>query len=259
MNITSKHSLLWLMLFALLLEGCISGDKFIYMQRKEGNVPAVSPAETYTFAEYTYRIRPKDVLAIQFISTKPSKFTSDKIIEPAGQYILSDTGTIALPVLGVLKLDGMTTSEASHFLQQKINDFFEDVYVQVQSQGYAITLLGEFRQQGMLKVTQERITIYEAIALGGDITDIGDRTQVRLIRRIENSNEAESFHLDLTNDNILSSPFFYLHPDDVLHVKPMRNVKGKQIAQRDIMFYFSFLNVAVFLITIANFIRIGSR
>lgn len=233
-------------LLILAFTGCINPKKLIYLQNKQGNVPATQNPETFTIPSYTYKIRPKDVLNIQIITYVSSKFSTDKFLPPSDKYVVSDTGTVAFSNIGAVHVAGLTNEEASIRIQQRINEVFDDVYVQVRSLGFTVTLLGEVQQPGTKQVEKDQITIYEAIALAGELSDIANREKVRLIR--QSNGKAQSIYLDLTNDKLLSSPYFFLEPGDIIYVQPIGKLKSRSVASQDATLYLLAVN-SLFVIT----------
>jgi polysaccharide export outer membrane protein len=241
-------------LILLVFTGCVNPKKLIYLQNKEGNLPAAQHPETFTIPVYTYKIRPKDVLNIQIITYVSSKFSTDKFLPPSDKYVVSDTGTVAFSNIGAVHVAGLTNEEASLRIQQKINEVFDDVYVQVRSLGFTVTLLGEVQQPGTKQVEKDRITIYEAIALAGELSDIADREKVRLIRQ-SNNGKAQSIYLDLTNDKLLSSPYFFLEPGDIIYVQPVGKLKSRSIASQDATLYLVIVNSLFVIANVINILR----
>lgn len=240
-------------LIVLVSTGCVNPKKLIYLQNKQGNISATQNPETFTIPTYTYKIRPKDVLNIQIITYVSSKFSTDKFLPPSDKYVVSDTGTVAFSNIGAVQVAGLTNEEASLRIQQKINEVFDDVYVQVRSLGFTVTLLGEVQQPGTKQVEKDQITIYEAIALAGELSDIANREKVRLIR--QSNGKAQSIYLDLTNDKLLSSPYFFLEPGDIIYVQPIGKLKSRAIASQDATLYLVIVNSLFVIANVVNILR----
>lgn len=234
------------LLLVVALSSCINSRKLIYLQSKEGNVPATSSPQSFNIPTYTYTIRPGDLLNIQIITYVPSKFSADKILPPSDKYIVSDTGTVAFANVGAIRVAGLTTEKASLAIRERLNEIFDDVYVQVVTLGFTITVLGEVQAPGTKQIEKDRVTIYEAIALAGEMTDVANREKVRLIR--QNNGKAQSVYLDLTNDKLLNSPYFFLEPGDIIYVQPEGKLKARSIASQDATLYLVFTN-SLFVVT----------
>ena len=137
-------------------------------------------------------------------------------------YLVSNDGTINFPILGRIKVVGLTKDECEDMILEKIRPYMaesERPIVTVRQANYSITVLGEVGSPGTIQVSREKINIYEALAQAGDLTVYGIRDRVKLIR--ENANGEREIHmLDLSDANIMNSPYFYMQQNDILYVEP---------------------------------------
>ena len=136
-------------------------------------------------------------------------------------------GNIDLPLVGKVRISGLTTTAAKDTLTQKLEKFLQVPSVRIYIQNFRITILGEVNKPGMFNVTNEKINIPEAIGLAGDLNIYADRKGITLIR--ENANLKEYITIDLTNRELFSSPYFHLQSGDMLYIPP---VQGR-VAQSD--------------------------
>ena len=137
-------------------------------------------------------------------------------------------GNITFPRLGKIVAKGKTKKELSDEIQIKLLPYLKDPIVNIRFINYRISVLGEVGRAGIIPVSNEQISILEAIATSGDITIYGNKKNVMLIR---DSSGIKQFHrLDLTNNSIFKSPYFYLQSNDVLYVEP---IKSKAIVGSD--------------------------
>lgn len=188
---------------------------------------------------YDARIMPKDILtitvsaeeadaAIPFNLTVPNSISqgtrSSLTQQPVLQnYLVDNDGNIDFPRIGRIKLGGLTKSEAEKYIEKKIKPYFSssagNVIVTVRMVNYKISVLGEVARPGMYTVTNEKISIFEALAQAGDLTIYGVRDNVKLIR--EDANGQKSIQvLDLNDANLLNSPYYYLQQNDIVYVEP---------------------------------------
>jgi Mrp family chromosome partitioning ATPase/protein involved in polysaccharide export with SLBB domain len=197
-----------------------------------------------TTAFYDARIMPKDQLNIHVYTITPeasapfnmgsvsvgSSNTGGSSASSGGSqsYLVSNDGTINFPVLGRIKVVGLTKDECEDMILEQIRPYMapsEKPIVTVRQANYTITVLGEVGSPGTIQVTREKINIYEALAQAGDLTVTGKRVNVKLFR--ENANGTRELHLlDLTDANIMNSPYFYLQQNDMIYVEP--NIVKKQ-------------------------------
>ncbi|GAA4278921.1 polysaccharide biosynthesis/export family protein [Aquimarina mytili] len=133
-------------------------------------------------------------------------------------YLIDEEGNIDFPVLGKLKISGLTRIEAKEMIKEKLKVYINDPIVSVRLQNFKITVLGEVSSPGAYTIPNERVTIIEALGMAGDLTIKGKRANVMVIRENEGVN---TYHrVDLTSKTIFESPVYYLAQNDVLYVEP---------------------------------------
>ena len=147
-------------------------------------------------------------------------------------FTISQEGTIDIPNVGKIHVLNQTIEEAKETILKVAENYLINPFVVVKLANFEFTILGEVNTPGKYPVYEEGITIYDAIAMGGDITDYGNLTKVKLIR--SNKNKKQIYHLDLTSSNILTSDFFYLRNNDLIYIEPLE-FKGFRKAQSQII------------------------
>jgi polysaccharide biosynthesis/export protein len=170
----------------------IKGDKLLI------NVSSMSPTEDAFFN------------AIAISGAKGENASS------VGGYFVQQDGTIFLHRLGVVKVEGLTRRELSKKIETNLLPFLKDPIVQVNFLNHKLTLLGEINKPQVLNLPEEQISILDAIVLSGDITPLGTRNNITIIR--ENGNEKEVKHINLEDHSIFSSPWYYVKPNDIILV-----------------------------------------
>ena len=133
-------------------------------------------------------------------------------------YIVDKEGYIDFPVLGRIKVDGITRNQLSELLKEKLSTYLKNPIVTIQFLNFKVTVLGEVKNPGSYKVTTERISLLDALGMAGDLQISGKRKNVLLIR--ESGNEKQFARIDLTSSDFVDSPFFYLQQNDVIYVEP---------------------------------------
>ncbi|WP_378187979.1 polysaccharide biosynthesis/export family protein [Aquimarina sp. W85] len=137
---------------------------------------------------------------------------------PQPTYLIDEQGNIDFPVLGKIKVAGMTRVQVKEMLQEKLKIYIKDPIVNVRLKNFKITVIGEINRPGSYNIPNERITIIEALGMAGDMTITGKRTNVMVIRENDGVN---TYHkVDLTSKDIFDSPAYYLAQNDVLYVEP---------------------------------------
>ena len=133
-------------------------------------------------------------------------------------YLVNPDGIIFFPVIGELKVGGLTTKELNIKLRKILESYIKSPIVNIRLTNFKVTVLGEVARPGSYSVQNERISVIEAIGLAGDLTIYGERENVILIR--EQNGKRISVKIDLTNNQLFDSPYFYLSQNDVIYVKP---------------------------------------
>ena len=160
-------------------------------------------------------------------------------------YLVNSQGNINFPVLGEIKLEGLTLTEAGNLIKSKLAEHVADPIVNIQFVNFRITVLGEVLRPGQFPVTNERVTILDALGLAGDMTAYGRRDNVLLTRN--NNGKLEFARINLNSDEVFKSPYFYLQQNDVIYVEPNT---VKSISSQDIPLYLSSLSTLATLVTL---------
>ena len=135
-------------------------------------------------------------------------------------YFVDDAGYIDFPVLGSLDVGGLTLSEIKEMIAGRLADgYLKDPVVNVRFLNFKVTILGEVNTPGLLRLSNKRVTLLEALGMAGDLTDYANRTNVLIMR--EDNGERTFARLNLQNEDIFSSPYFYLEQNDVIYVEPI--------------------------------------
>lgn len=182
-----------------------------------------------------YQLQPKDELYIQissqddpgaklFSATGSEQFVNIGTIQPYGaslsSYTVDKNGFIQLPVIGLIPVKDKTTVEVSEIITKTLKKILSQPMVSVKLVNRYVTVLGEVLRPGHYNYSQDKVTIYDAIGLAGDITDYGNRDKVILIRN-ENGKNIR-IPVDLTQGDILASSSLYIRPNDIIYVKPLQ-------------------------------------
>lgn len=169
---------------------------------------------------------------------------------PTSSYLVDEAGNIHFPGLGILKVAGLTKAELYKLLQEKLADKLQNPYFIIRLSSYKITMIGEVSRPGQFTIPNERVSLLEAIALAGDLSPYGRRDNVLIIREI---NGQRSYHrLDLRKPEIMSSPYFYLQPNDVVLVDMNKNkaAANDQVTVRNISLATGVISVIAILISV---------
>ena len=256
------HSLFIASLCALLLSGCSSYKNVPYLQDAEvvNNLQKELPM-------YDAKIMPKDLLTITVNTTIPeaaapfnltvqsaynvAKSNSLNGQSALQQYLVNNDGSIDFPVLGRLQVGGLTKSEAENLIREKLGAYLKETpIVTIRMANYKISVLGEVTRPGMFTINNEKVNIFEALAMAGDLTIWGQRNNVKLIRE-DAEGQREIINLNLNKADIITSPYYYLHQNDILYVTPNKTkAKNSDIGQSTSLWF----SATSILVSIANLI-----
>lgn len=215
-----------IVLIVLMFLSCVSKKDIIYFQNDEINQSIVSNS-------YITIIKPDDVLhititALDVAAVRPFNLSavtystsSNSAIGVAQQqtYLVDTQGEIDFPVLGKLKIGGLTREELIKFLKAKLDpDYILSPNINVRISNYKITVLGDVKLPGSYLIPNERITILEAIGLAGDLNISAERKNI-LVQR-EEDGEKVQYRVNLLSNKLFTSPVYYLQQNDVVYVEP---------------------------------------
>lgn len=146
-------------------------------------------------------------------------------------YLVNNDGDIIFPVLGKIHVEGLTHNELAAMLEKRLVDegHIRDPRVTVKLMNFKVCVLGDVAKPGELLVTGERLTIFEALSMVGDLTIYGQRYNVTVVR--EENGQRIVGEIDLSSKDVFNSPYYYLHQNDVVYVEP--NMRRKKLAARD--------------------------
>lgn len=216
-----------LLISIVFFSSCVSKKRLTYLQDTEPGL-----LETYKLKRTNYQVQPNDILDItvrSFDEEATQIFNSDQVNNlNAGDLIFYLTGfsvdlegNIEMPVIGKVQVLGKTIDEIRMLIEQKLNNYFKEgaVYISVQLAGIRFSVVGDVNKPGKYVIFQNQVNIFEALAQAGDITIVGDRRQVQIVRQTPEG--VVTFDLDLTNKDVLTSPSYFIQPNDIINVKPL--------------------------------------
>ena len=133
-------------------------------------------------------------------------------------YRVDEEGYIEMPVLGKLHVAGLVRAEAENLIKSALEKQVLNPMVQVNLVSAKVSVLGEVAHPGTVSISNGRLTVLEALAAAGDMTPYGRRDNLLITREV--NGKMEFARLDLTKDNLLTSPYYYLQQNDVIYVSP---------------------------------------
>ena len=184
-----------------------------------------------------YLIRPHDLLYIRISGEDPQTTEFLNLTESSGNlfsagnldlitYEVDDSGEINYSHLGRIRVEGLTVDQVATEIQSRINRFIEGTSVFVKLVERNVTVLGEVANPGRHPMLRCRITLLEALGAAGDLTDFGNRRNVKILRETRDGTVVA--YLDLTDPGLVTSPWYYLQPHDIIYVEPIAGIYGKK-------------------------------
>jgi polysaccharide biosynthesis/export protein len=137
-------------------------------------------------------------------------------------YLVDEEGNVNFPFVGNINVASLTTAQASEKIQKALSDYVSNTSVTVKFVDNQVTIMGEVNRQGVFPFIQDKLNIYEAIGLGGGITRYGDRKSVIVIRNVED--KIIHYRLNLSDSKIASKDYYYVMPNDVVIVEPLKDI-----------------------------------
>ena len=254
---------LWLLLLPLLLAACQSYKEVPYFQ----NVEVVNEVEQQEKL-YDAKIMPKDLLTIVVSCTNPelaipfnltvasnagiavstsSYVTTQPVLQP---YLVDNEGNINFPVLGELKLGGLTKREAEQLIIDKLKPYMKETpIVTVRMVNYKISVIGEVTRPGTFTISNEKVNLLEALAMAGDMTVYGLRDNVKLIREDANGKQ-QIVALDLNKAETILSPYYWLQQNDIVYVTPNKAKARNSDVGNSTSLWFSATSILVSVVSL---------
>lgn len=242
--------------FLAVLFSCASKKDMIYYQ----DVDALDTQEKSN--SYEIKIQPDDLLmilvsaedpeiAIPFnITTNVTSAANPDVmgIQSSQLYLVDAQGCIEFPVLGKLKVNGLTRSEFLSSIQNKIANYIKNPIVNLRIMNFKVSIQGEVTTPGTYPISSERITLIEALSRAGDLTVYGKRNNILIIREIDG---IKSYNrVDITKAGFMNSPFYYLAQNDVVYVEPNQNKINVAAVNPSTGLIFSVVSILITLTTL---------
>lgn len=213
---------LLIVIVILTVSSCASKKELVYFQGDQQS--------TTKYEEYIPKIQSSDMLAISVSAadikaTEPFNQQSVYQVNSGVQnnpyakvYTVDENGYINYPLIGNVKVGGLTRTEAENELKAKISKYIVNPGVNINFTNFRISVLGEVAKPGNFTIPSERVSILDALGMAGDLTINGVRNNIMVIR--EQNGQKQTYNVDLTSKEILNSPVYYLAQNDVIYVEP---------------------------------------
>ena len=238
-----NHKGLLLLFLPLVLFSCVTSKRVNLLQEPGKNgIPHY--ADTLSYEDYELRIGDRLYVYVYSVDERIDKMfnasgggvSSSQMRQSMGgaggsydlyTYLVQDDGTIDFPMVGNIPVRGMTTREVKRYLEKELSSFikgygdYQMMSVEVNIVRRSFSVISD-RGSGTFNIQKEKVTIFEALAMAGDIGDFGDRSKVRIVREKEGSTFVKEF--DVRSKDIINSEFYYIEPNDVIYIQ---RIKGQ--------------------------------
>lgn len=211
------------LLFLVLNFGCASKKNFIYFQDQK---------TTQSKSKFELKLAKGDLLNIQVFGCDEESIKIFNIPSSTSQssnrgyyvgatvpqgYLVNNEGEIDFPVIGKIKLEGITLDNAVEIIKSKLSFYLKEPKVNIQIQNFKITVLGDVKNPGTIQVPNEKITLLEAIGIAGDLNITALRKNIIVLR--DEGSSKKQYRVDLTNKEFIDSQVYYLQQNDVIYVE----------------------------------------
>ena len=246
----------FLLLFSVVVFACsCNQQKHRYLQVD----PKTAQQETiYQKTLEEYHLQPNDILYVKVLTEKEEFANMFDVAQGQQQmntisgsflyfsgYPVDITGNIVMPLIGKVQVEGLTTAEIEKVVHEKVSKIVYDSQVVVRLAGFRINILGEVKSPGEYVVYREHATVMEALSLAGDMNYYGNRKEIMIMRSTKEG--FVTYTIDLTDRKALSSPIFYLQPNDQIYVQPLPRTIFR-VNLTDIVTYLSAISSSLALV-----------
>lgn len=250
------------------ISGCVPNRKVVYLQKDDlhkKDVVLDSVVRTHDLRIYEYRIQPLDILSIRFESLTEEDFDFVTRLYPNVQqttsggnagsqlingFVVDNNGDIEFPVAGKIHLAGLTIFQASQTMQDVFRPFLKNPVARVRLLNFRFTVLGEVNLENQIVSNNTRVTIMEAIGLAGGLTDLADRSKVKVVR--QKGNQSEILYLNLLDEDLLTSDHYYVHQNDMIVVPALKQRPFQKFFGQNLALIVSSVTLIVLLISLTQ-------
>jgi polysaccharide export outer membrane protein len=259
---------LFFILAGVVFCSCVPNRKMVYLQHDDlanrHNIPMDSVLRRHPMSIREIKIQPLDILNVNFESLTTEEFDflaksspnsrggggGNNAASSLSGILVDANGEIEYPVIGKVKVGGLSVFEAEKKLQQIASQYLRDVVVRVRMLNFRYTMLGEVNGEKTITTANLRLTMAEAIAQAGGLTELADRSHVKVIRQV--GNESQVYYISLLDENFIESPLYYVQQNDVIIVPPLRQRTFKKYFTSNLGMMASVITSILFLLSITR-------
>ncbi len=230
------QNILFLALVGFLISSCVTARKVNYMQEPDRYIP--SYADTLSFEDYVLRIGDRLYVYVYSTDENVQKMynsggaNSAQMRQQMGNgalggsydlytYLIDEEGNIDFPTIGKIYVQGMTTRDVKHKLEEELGTLLKEIpgystiSVEVNIVNRSFSIIGA--QSGRYMITKEKMTIFEALALAGDLGEFNSRKEIKLVREKNGVTTIKTF--DARSKDLVNSEYYYIEPNDIIYIR----------------------------------------
>jgi polysaccharide export outer membrane protein len=215
----------------LVFGSCTSQKELMYLS----NLDTTSASEFFLMERPGYKVQYQDILYVDIFTMNPEM---NELLNPGSQtsgyntyrdesniyvfgYTVSDSGNISIPILGDVRVIGLSLVEVKTNIEERAMQYLKDAVINVKLLSFKFTVIGEVNRPGSYTNFNNQLTVLDAIGMAGDISDYGNRKHVLVLRPTKEG--TNTYHIDLQDKNLLQSEGYFLLPNDLVIVEPLKS------------------------------------
>ncbi|MBS1490458.1 MAG: polysaccharide biosynthesis/export family protein [Bacteroidetes bacterium] len=254
---------LFFLVMVVVASACVTNRKHLLFQKNDlTRHPADTAVRIYQLQPFEYKIQTNDIISVRYQSLTQKEFdflsqqTQGNTMMGNGMVggallfgeLVDESGNIPIPVVGKVKVAGLTIFQTQDTLQKIVKSYLEAPIVKVRLLNYRITILGEVLKEGSITLNNNRVSLPEALGLAGGINDFADRSRVKIIR--QEGDKAEVYYVNLLSEDFIKSPHYYVHQNDVIIIPPLKQRPYRLYFSQNLAMVLSAVSILLLVITL---------
>ncbi len=229
-NLNNLRIFRFFILYILVFSSCIPQKEIVLLQDKSSSKKYENPYGALENITDNYYLQPNDYLFINISTPDPKISDFFNQSKPNGTntqrnenfffYQVDDSMNIDFPYVGLISMRGCNIKMGKKRIQEALKPFLKEYNLTFKLASNTFTALGEFRNQGVIVMQKEQVTIFEAVAMAGGVTPFGKQREMQLVRQLPDG--PVTYNIDITDKNIINSEYYYIYPNDLIYVRPMK-------------------------------------
>lgn len=259
------RSVILLFFAGVVLSSCVPNRKHLYLQKDDlskKKQPLDTTVRKYEIEPFDYRIQTNDIISVRYQTLTQKEFDflgqqqnqqgAGASLAAGGALMIGDLvdehGQIPMPVVGKVKVAGLTVFQIQDTLQRLANLYLEGTLVRVRLLNYRATILGEVGKEGSITFGNNRVTLMEAIGLAGGLGELADRSNVKIVR--QEGAQVKVQYVNLLSEDFIKSPYYYVYQNDLVVVPPLRQRPYRMYFGQNLSLILSSISLLLLIVTL---------